>query len=90
MQIHEASTGAVLSISDHQPKKLEIQLLSQSVFWYSLLLGTYIYRMVASIIHFQLKKKKRTEIRDRAASIALLFLGIVLGFSCLSKHQVLQ
>lgn len=59
MQIHEASTGAVLSISDHQPKKLEIQLLSQSVFWYSLLLGTYIYRMIASIIH--LKKKKKNQ-----------------------------
>lgn len=72
MQIHEASTGAVLSISDHQPKKLEIQLLSQSVFWYSLLLGTYIYRMVASIIHFQLKKKKKEQ-KYEIEQLPLLF-----------------
>lgn len=75
MQIHEASTGAVLSISDHQPKKLEIQLLSQSVFWFSLLLGTYIYRMIASIIHLK-KKKKKSEIQIE--QLPLLFYSWVL------------
>lgn len=76
MQIHEASTGAVISISDHQPKKLEIQLLSQSVFWYSLLLGTYIYRMIASIIHF--KKKKQPEIQIQIEQLPLLLYSYVL------------
>lgn len=81
---------AVLSISDNQPKKLELQLLSWSMFWHLLLLGLYFYRMVSFIIHFKFKNTQKCS--RQLPFFALRFFYIVpmhIGFSCLSKPQVL-
>lgn len=68
---------AVLSISDNHPKKLELQLLSWSMFWYLLLLGTYFYRMVSSIINFKFKNTQKC-----SRELPLLLFDSFILFLC--------